>query len=249
MKSDKASLLLASAKYIHSLKEIAKEAESIAKLEGLLEETDLILLNFNWLALKYRFFWFDNAETEAYVASNLPDIELFTPLDFEQLVQAALYLIEDKLYNTTAITNDGGIDLYIEEIFDKHYGACLRTVIQCKLYRGYVPVTDIRDFFGVMVAKIATGLFITTGRLTNQELSFIPIANASPHANKLYYIERKDWDEILSLAEQIYEQLTELENSDEVDYEMITAQIEKIQNKAKLILYFKKNNPVQESLF
>lgn len=243
-------VLRASAEYISGMKNIALEAEAIAKSEGTWDETTSLFLNFKWLSRKFKVFWFENIQTQAYVASCLPNIEMFTPLDFEKLVQATLWLLQEKIYRETPITGDGGIDLFLRECLDPNYGAYSTTVVQCKLYRGYVPVSDVRDFFGVMSAHTATGIFITTGKLTTQAQSFLPLANASPHSNSLFCLEREDWIKLLSIAEDCRATIDEASDDDEFeDTQTTCARIDLLQAQAHKVIFNIRASATQANLF
>ena len=128
-------------------------------------------MSFRYLSLKFRSFWFPDVRHEHIMRKHRPDIEPFSPLDFEQLVRTVLYLVEEREFKLTKGSYDEGIDLWHEEPL--YAGGpdpvgCATSIVQCKLYRGCVPVSDVRQFFGVMVNKVAGGYFLTTGQLTEQ---------------------------------------------------------------------------------
>jgi predicted helicase len=177
---------------------------------------------------------------------------LFGPIDFETLVQAVLSLIEDKHYQRTPASKDGGVDLFFEEKMDLEdwdFSALIRTVVQCKLYRGYVSISDIRDFFGVMSAQTATGLFITTGKITSAAESFIGIANSSPHSNRFHGIAHSQWNRVLSLAERIYEQLHQVDDDlENAELLAIADSVEALKSDGKAILYARRDSPSQGQL-
>lgn len=202
--SQEQNLLIASLTYIESLKRIASEAETIAKLEGCWDEESGALLNFPWLCEKFELFWFESREAEEILGRNFDSDVFFSPIEFERLVQSVLLLTQDRFYRETPATGDGGIDLIYKECIDPNWDAYATTLVQCKLYRGYVPVSEVRDFFGVISANTASGLFVTTGKFTNQARSFLPLANRSPHSNSLYALDGQGWKGLLAIAKECH---------------------------------------------
>jgi restriction system protein len=87
--------------------------------------------------------------------------------DFERLVGEAYrrrgYAIEE--FGGSA--PDGGVDLLL-------YSAGRKTVVQCKRWRtNQVPVSLVRELYGVMVAeKAERAIFVTTGTYTSEALAF-----------------------------------------------------------------------------
>ncbi len=184
----------------------------------------------HWLFAKFDAFWFTSAATEVYVRETWPDIPCFSSLDFELLIKHLLYLIEERTYSLTKKSHDEGIDLVFEECLDTNYNAYAKTVLQCKLYRGYVPVTDIRDFFGVMAAHTATGMFFTTGELTTQAEAFIPRANSSLFANRFHIISRERMTEFLEIGRELAE--TAFDNGagdDDIDGNLLAEKVVMLQ--------------------
>lgn len=242
------NILIASATYIENLRRIAREAESIAKAEGYWDETSSALLNFNWLSKKFEMFWFENIEIEELLKPKLPTNTIFSPLDFEKLVQSALFLTQDKIYRETPVTGDRGIDLIHKECIDPNWGAFATTLVQCKLYRGYVPVSDVRDFFGVMTANTASGIFITTGKLTAQTRSFLPLANSSPHSNSLCTLDGEGWRELMKIAKSCY---SEIDGVDETDAEMqeVAHRLQVLKEAARDLIHRQSPSTNQGSLF
>lgn len=250
MNSKTLEILNAQSEYVNNLKLIASDAAMLAKQEGIWDESTEPLLNFGWLSEKFKYFWFKESETEELVARNLPGITMFTPLDFEQLVQSVLWILQDKAYRETPVTGDGGIDLILRECLDPNWGAYSTTVVQCKLYRGFVPVSEIRDFFGVMSANTATGIFVTTGKFTSQTYSFLPLANASPHSNSLFCLELKEWSQILKLATEYHCLLKDISDDTESDsYQAYITKIENIRTKASKVIFNVRLHSVQSTLF
>lgn len=159
-------------------------------------------------------------------------------------------VIEEKSFALTQRSHDQGIDLEFIEVLDQNLGAYAATLVQCKLYRGFVPVAELRDFFGVMAARTATGLFITTGRLTAQGNEFVPLANASPHANRLYVLDatslRSALDAALELAE-LYLAGPAAESEEELT--VWANDLEQLQKTAKAAIWNPAAKPKQAAFF
>lgn len=218
-------LLVAAVAHINNLRRIAREAESLAHSEDCWGDDSSALINFSWLSQKFELFWFENPEIEAFLRPKLPVDAFFSPLEFERFVQSVLLLTQDKLYRETPMTGDGGVDLMHRECIDPGWGAYVTTLVQCKLYRGYVPISEVRDFFGVISANTASGLFITTGKFTAQARSFLPLANNSPHSNSLYALDGESWKELMKIAKNCH---AIIEGAIQVDSE-VQALSEKLQ--------------------
>ncbi len=97
----------------------------------------------------------------------LYNLRQFKPTEFEDYI-ASLY---SKLgYDTERVgqSHDGGIDVVTEKDGVKHY-------IQCKKFiTRKVRATDIRDFYGAISSKLASGngIFITTNYFTTDAKKF-----------------------------------------------------------------------------
>lgn len=241
------AVLRANAKYVLSLHKLALDSE-----RDLPDEPELVAaLNVCWLLEKFRGFWFKNAETERYVCENWSDLPCFSPFDFELFVRHLLLLIDGDSYLLTKKSHDEGIDLIFEETLDINYGAYAKTIVQCKLYRGYIPVADIRDFFGVMTAHVARGLFITTGLLTSQANQFLPMANRSPHANRLHIVTSAELFNLFEIADEITRAIISGgECLDEEDsFDAWCEQVESLKQQARNILWSPLPPSAQRSLF
>jgi len=248
--SQEKDLLIASSTYIDGLKRIASEAEKLAKQEGCWDETSSALLNFPWLCKKFELFWLENQESEDILGCNLGSDAFFSPVEFEKLVQSVLLITQDRFYRETPSTGDGGIDLIYEKCIDPNWNAYATTLVQCKLYRGYVPVSDVRDFFGVISANTASGLFVTTGRFTNQARSFLPLANKSPHSNSLYALDGKGWSGLLAIAKEchlVMEYTTREEDTKGIQEQ--AKELERLRRVAKEFIHSRGVMVSQESLF
>ncbi|GJH13590.1 hypothetical protein CBA19CS11_32150 [Caballeronia novacaledonica] len=159
------------------------------------------LLRFDWLAQKFRVLWFEKKTAEDRLRQLDPSILPFGPLEFEQLTQSIFYVITGRLYRQTSVTNDGGVDLIYERHLD--WGAVDRYIVQCKLYRGYVPVSHVRDFFGTMTQQVATGYFVTTGTMTKAAVEFIASANKSPFANRFHVVDLSRLRQLMEICEAL----------------------------------------------
>jgi hypothetical protein len=245
-----AAVLRANAEHVNALGAIATETEKR------ISDSDPFTLWFasavsaHWLFAKFDAFWFKTATTEAYVRETWPDIPCFSSLDFELLIKHVLYLIEERTYSLTKKSHDEGIDLVFEECLDTHYNAYAKTVVQCKLYRGYVPVTDIRDFFGVMAAHTATGIFFTTGELTAQAEAFIPRANSSPFANRFHIVSKEQMTDFLAIGRELAEKpFDSRTGDDDTDEDLLAEEIVKLQRKGSNLIRKARPSEAQKSLF
>lgn len=88
------------------------------------------------------------------------------PYSFERLAQRLLRECGFEQVVVTKKSGDGGIDgtgrLKINGIFS------FNVAFQCKRYCGMVGAPEIRDFRGSLSTNIEKGIFITTGRFTQQ---------------------------------------------------------------------------------
>lgn len=88
-------------------------------------------------------------------------LKTLSPQDFEQFI-ARLYARLGYRVQVTGGSHDGGIDLVAQRDGRRHY-------IQCKRYSTrQVPVGAVRDFYGAMADKAASGkgFFVTTSTFT-----------------------------------------------------------------------------------
>lgn len=146
---------------------------------------------FKWLYQKLSTLWRETTDFEYFLARTRPQYGIFTPSDFEELTQSIMFLVFGKYYETTKGSHDEGIDLILNEEFKTNTGMnmSMTSIVQCKMYRNPVPVSELRDFFGVMVSRAATGYFFTTSSLSNQAIErFLPLANSSSMANKIHVV-------------------------------------------------------------
>ena len=79
------------------------------------------------------------------------------PFTFEEAILTALEQRKIKIKRNRRYTGDGGIDGIA-------WCEGNRTLIQAKLYRGYIKPQDVRDFRGLCQRRNALGLFVHSGR-------------------------------------------------------------------------------------
>lgn len=196
--------------YCKSMKKTCLEIEHLyerTKRTGGDENCLLLLMRcvFRRLDQKFRAFWFDSEAAETLIRQIRPNWDYFTPLDFEVLVQSMLYLVENRAYLLTKGSYDRGIDLMYEEsvFFGEEKAGVSRNVVQCKLYRGSVSVSEVRDFYGVLTANVAEGYLFTTGSLTKSGTDFITVANQSSYSNAYRIVEKNKFEVLLTVCRAI----------------------------------------------
>lgn len=178
----------------------------LSLIDGEESSTVIMCSQFQYLKKKFDALWSENPIFDEILIQHRPQYGLFTPTDFEELVQSIMFIVFGKYYETTQGSHDEGIDLIINENFDASFGmvAYSTRIVQCKLYRNPVPISEVRDFFGVMVSRAATGYFITTSLLSNQAIEkFIPLANSSVFSNKLYVVTKETIGKIIDICDDI----------------------------------------------
>jgi len=88
---------------------------------------------------------------------------------FEALCEA-LFNELNLLARNTQFGPDGGIDI---ELYDKHAPDTMVAIAQCKAWEKPVGVSDIREFYGVMIAtRISRAYFVTTSSFTPEAVVF-----------------------------------------------------------------------------
>lgn len=92
-----------------------------------------------------------------------------SPKEFEEAVCALFGKMGYRL-TVTGKSHDGGIDL--DGVSMGLSGG--RIVVQCKRYKGAVPVSMVRDLFGVVSSdnNIERGFLVTTGKFSHAAWSF-----------------------------------------------------------------------------
>ena len=245
------SLLYASHHFVEGLKKAASDARQIAEREGVFGPEDLTLLDARWLIEKHKAFWFPSANAEKYVEDFCPDISLFSPDEFERLVQVILFVIDQRHFCLTPASHDGGVDLTCSELISSTWDAYHHIVVQCKLYRGYVPTSEIRDFFGVMTSRTATGIFVTTGEITSGGREFIMSANSSPHSNRYYVVSGAHFGQLLEVCEKIVANIeATVDASDDEQEELrLAEQNAALQTQGREVLYRREAQSCQLELF
>lgn len=178
------------------------------------DESDTLVMcsQFQYLKQKFHALWHSKAIFDEILTQHRPQYGLFTPTDFEKMVQSIMFIVSGRYYETTQGSHDEGIDLIINEEFATHGSliAYSTRIIQCKLYRDPVPISEVRDFFGVMVSRAATGYFVTTSTLSNQAIErFIPLANSSAFSNKFYVVTNETLHKIIDLCDEIADEVIE----------------------------------------
>lgn len=239
-------------KYYELLRQNSSEEEDVEEAFH-----EMTLYHFEYLYLKYQYFYFSDINIEKIYRKYRPAYEMFNPYDFEHLVGTMLYLIEGCIYQTTKGSHDKGIDLVHETILYSETEAfgTMRNIVQCKLYRSTIPVVEIRDFFGVMTAEVAEGYFFTTGELTRSGNQFVDTARNSPWANKLHIVDNSKFKILLkytSMISNCWQQIGELDpdtTTFDDDFDFFWEYKTKLQSQAKaLIRQHKLVPPTQLSL-
>ncbi|WP_081699838.1 restriction endonuclease [Candidatus Symbiobacter mobilis] len=89
-------------------------------------------------------------------------------------------------------SHDEGIDLIVTEYYKTDIVlVSITSIVQCKLYRDQAPVSDIRDFFGVMVSRTATGYFLQHQHYQIKRLINFPLWLIHPLTQISYMLFRE----------------------------------------------------------
>ncbi len=99
-------------------------------------------------------------------AARPSDLQKLTPAEFEELCAA---IARAWGYEARAVgeSGDGGVDVQMWR--DGEY-----VVGQCKRYKGTVPISHVRDFYGAMMhVGAARGYFFTTSRFSDGAYEFV----------------------------------------------------------------------------
>jgi hypothetical protein len=212
------------------------------------ESNTLVMCSqFRYLKHKFQALWYDEPIFDEILTQHRPQYGLFTPTDFEKLVQSIMFIVFGRYYETTQGSHDEGIDLIINEKFAAHGSltAYSTRIVQCKLYRTPVPISEVRDFFGVMVSRAATGYFVTSSTLSNQAIEkFLPLANSSAFSNKFYVVTKETLSKIIVLCDDIASEIIDLFlNGTPADEDLIS------ENRKQAKELVRENPKRQESLF
>ena len=217
---------------------------------------DFMFVQYQYMRSKFDGLWFEDVNLERIVRSYIPSISVFGALDFELLIQSLLYVLQGKHYAITSASYDGGIDLGLRENFyfgDSAIGFATYYA-QCKLYRGNVPVSHVRDFFGVITNEAAEGYFFTTGVISSSGRKFIGSANKSPYSNKLYFADKQNLKILFSMADEVIattEKFVETDNTDEGKrtFDLLWEKVERIRADSKQVMSMKQTKNSQQKLF
>ena len=206
---------------------------------------------FRYLEFKFGVLWLETMKEERVLRHFRPNWNYFNATDFELMVQCVLYFLEDKTYALTKASHDNGVDLQHQETICRSGSSIgvAKTVVQCKLYHNSVSVAEIRDFFGVITAQVATGYFFTTGTLTKSGSKFIESANRSSFANMFYFVGREDFRELVKLASIVVESWDDFEQCSKDEEKEILLKIEAAQKRAASIIFRQPASSPQLNLF
>lgn len=105
-------------------------------------------------------------DTEPHETELLSILKSLSPIGFERLCQRLLREAGFEQVIVTGKTNDGGIDGF--GILKINPLVSFNVIFQCKRYKDSVSSPQIRDFRGAMAGRADKGIFITTGRFTQE---------------------------------------------------------------------------------
>lgn len=120
-------------------------------------------------------------------------LKSLSPEGFERLCQRLLRASGFKKVEVKGRSGDGGIDG--EGILEINPLVSLKVIFQAKRYKDAVSPSQVRDFRGAMQGRAEKGIFITTGRFT-QEAKKEAIREGAPP------IELVDGEKLVRLFEQ-----------------------------------------------
>lgn len=105
-------------------------------------------------------------EIQPHKEELLSILQALPPDGFERLCQRLLRASGFSKVLVTGKSGDGGIDG--EGILEINPLVSLKVIFQAKRYKGAVSASQIRDFRGAMQGRAEKGIFITTGRFTQE---------------------------------------------------------------------------------
>jgi restriction system protein len=105
-------------------------------------------------------------EIQPHKEELLSILQALPPDGFERLCQRLLRVSGFSKVVVTGKSGDGGIDG--EGILEINPLVSLKVIFQAKRYKGAVSASQIRDFRGAMQGRAEKGIFITTGRFTQE---------------------------------------------------------------------------------
>jgi restriction system protein len=132
-------------------------------------------------------------EHKNHEAALLELLKSLSPEGFERLCQRLLRASGFKKVEVKGRGGDGGIDG--EGILEINPLVSLKVIFQAKRYKDAVSPSQVRDFRGAMQGRAEKGIFITTGRFT-QEAKNEAIREGVPP------IEIVDGEKLVRLFEQ-----------------------------------------------
>ncbi|EGW22859.1 restriction endonuclease [Methylobacter tundripaludum] len=105
-------------------------------------------------------------DTEPHETELLEILKSLSPAGFERICQRLLRESGFEQVVVTGKTNDGGIDGH--GVLKLNPLVSFNVIFQCKRYKDSVSSPQIRDFRGAMAGRADKGIFITTGRFTQE---------------------------------------------------------------------------------
>lgn len=103
-------------------------------------------------------------DTEPHETELLEILKKLSPSGFERICQRLLREAGFEQVVVTGRTNDGGIDGH--GVLKVNPLVSFNVIFQCKKYKDAVSSPMIRDFRGAMSGRADKGIFLTTGRFT-----------------------------------------------------------------------------------
>ena len=135
----------------------------------------------------------DVSDTEPHETELLALLKSLHPTGFERLCQRLLREAGFEQVIVTGKTADGGIDGY--GILKVNPLVSFNVIFQCKRYKDSISSPQIRDFRGAMSGRADKGIFITTGRFTEEAKKEARRDGAQP-------IELVDGESLVNMFEQ-----------------------------------------------
>lgn len=105
-------------------------------------------------------------DTEPHETELLEILKSLSPAGFERICQRLLHESGFEQVVITGKSNDGGIDGH--GVLKLNPLVSFNVIFQCKRYKDSVSSPQIRDFRGAMAGRADKGIFITTGRFTQE---------------------------------------------------------------------------------
>ncbi len=105
-------------------------------------------------------------DTEPHETELLQILKSLSPAGFERICQRLLRESGFEQVVVTGKANDGGIDGH--GVLKLNPLVSFNVIFQCKRYKESVSSPQIRDFRGAMLGRADKGIFLTTGRFTQE---------------------------------------------------------------------------------